>query len=364
MSASKGDPKVVAKGSTSFTRHNTVPFAGLSVARTAQRSKRNTLVGRSRPNGQPGANEVYEPAHRLRANNVPEPATVVARRARRGSMAERAKGQCSSMSPSLDDVEYFVQKSTRSASGDEVSLMNQNQVLNILRQLYHDVVVPLCNKFGLRDEKCDRFRLFEKKCQVRRPGVAQRFSHVVRRYSIQGMRKDKSSVVTIRLRVRVHPTEGDPQREFLSIGTQIAVLIHELCHLKFMTHCKNFMFLLRDMFQEATRLGVFKPGEMTNQIPSAAPWENEIVRTGGGVDTQTLLTLFREHCAEAGAPVAKKQSKSNKRTKAFAVQSKSRSLNAPRQSCNAAVKRCTNNAKLTRSDVKDTLGENSGKCVW
>jgi hypothetical protein len=70
-----------------------------------------------------------------------------------------------------------------------------------------------------------------------------------------------------------------------------------------MNHGKDFMFFLRDIFAQAVKLGMFDP-TMDNEIPSPWPWEQEIYRTGGEVDDETLLRLFKEHKAAQKAKQA------------------------------------------------------------
>jgi len=53
---------------------------------------------------------------------------------------------------------------------------------------------------------------------------------------------------TIQLRVRVHPSKGDPRNQFMSKGTLMAILIHEIAHLKHMNHGKDFMNFLKTLY--------------------------------------------------------------------------------------------------------------------
>merc|ERR1740130_722707 len=64
-----------------------------------------------------------------------------------------------------------------------------------------------------------------------------------------------------------------------------------------MNHGKDFMLFLRDVYAQATKIGAFNPAEVTNEIPSPWPWENEIFRRGGDVGNEELLAMFLEHKA-------------------------------------------------------------------
>lgn len=178
--------------------------------------------------------------------------------------------------------------------GQEIPLANRNQVAAILHELHVQVAFPLCTHFGLRYDF-----LFEQHCQENKAGIARRESQVVRTRSPSGsvVTQEVRCSVAIRLRIRKHPSKGNPQTDFLSEGSRLAVLLHELCHLRHMDHNTGFMLLLRDMYAEATRRCIFRPSEMVNEVPSSWRWEQEIFRTGGQVDREDLLKMFAEHAA-------------------------------------------------------------------
>ncbi|CAK8995704.1 unnamed protein product, partial [Durusdinium trenchii] len=171
-----------------------------------------------------------------------------------------------------------------------VALKNRDKVVQTLHELNSKVALPICRHFGLR------YNFFsEHHPQAKKAGVTCKEPLILRKQGPDGTEiQETRYLVTIRLRLRLHPTKGDPQSDFLSHGTQIAVLLHELCHLKHMNHGKDFMLFLRDIFAFAQKLGVFEAGE-SNEIPSPWPWENVIFQRAGNVSDDELLQLFAEH---------------------------------------------------------------------
>ncbi|CAJ1395928.1 unnamed protein product [Effrenium voratum] len=187
---------------------------------------------------------------------------------------------------------YFSFSSMRGPEGQKVSLQNRDKVVKTLHELNSKVAVPICRHFGLR------FNFFsEHHPQAKKAGVTCKEPLILRKQGPDGTEVQETRyLVTIRLRLRLHPTKGDPQTDFISHGTQIAVLLHELCHLKHMNHGKDFMLFLRDIFAFACKSGVFEKGEV-NEIPSPWPWENAIFQRAGDVSDEELLRLFAEHRA-------------------------------------------------------------------
>lgn len=195
---------------------------------------------------------------------------------------------------------YFTFSSMRTENGEKVALKNRDKIVNMLHELNSKVALPICRHFGLR------YNFFsEHHCQAKKAGVTCKEPLILRKKGPDGEEiQETRHLVTIRLRLRVHPTKGDPQKDFISRGTQLAILLHELCHLKHMNHGKEFMLSLREIFAYAKELGVFNPSELSNEIPSPWPWENAIFQSAGDISVEELLRIFAEHKAAQRAKEA------------------------------------------------------------
>lgn len=187
-------------------------------------------------------------------------------------------------------VPHYTHRYMRDAQGKPVRLKNRDKVLHMLRELHNCVALPICQHFGLRYES-----LSEQHCQEKKAGVTVK-TPLVRKSSIdvEGTHEIQY-LLEIRLRIRVHPSSGDPQSLFIARGTQLAVLLHELCHLKHMNHGTEFMLLLRQVYAIAAALGVFSPRGLVNEIPSPWAWENRIFETAGHILHGELVDLFNMH---------------------------------------------------------------------
>lgn len=175
-----------------------------------------------------------------------------------------------------------------SPEGDEIPLESCQKVEDLLQHLHCSVANPLCHHFRLRYDF-----LLEQHCQERKAGVARRSPKVVN--------GEERYLTTVRLRLRKHPVKGDPQKEFIGRGAMMAVLLHELAHLRYMNHGQEFMLLLREIFAEAKQRGIFDP-ELVNELPSCRPWENLIYQTGGEIDVETLMKVFEPDSSSCATP--------------------------------------------------------------
>merc|ERR1719326_2388362 len=101
----------------------------------------------------------------------------------------------------------------KDAEGRKIVLKNRDKVVTTLHELNTKVAIPVCRHFGLR------FNFFsEHHCQAKKAGVTFKEPLILRKKTEDGEIEEKRSLVTIRLRLKMHPTKGDPQTDFISRG--------------------------------------------------------------------------------------------------------------------------------------------------
>jgi predicted metal-dependent hydrolase len=160
---------------------------------------------------------------------------------------------------------------------EAVNQVNKYAVTRIIRELERSIAYPVSSHFKLRYSS-----LQEQSKDERKAGVT------IRRTLRSCSFRKTEYVFSMRIRIRsIHA----PERDMLSHGTHVAILLHELAHLKHMNHGPEFAIFLRDIYKFArVKLGSFKH-ELRNEIPSPWAWERAIWESKGDISNQELLKL-------------------------------------------------------------------------
>lgn len=156
------------------------------------------------------------------------------------------------------------------ANGVEIPLLHRDKVTRVLRQL-DTALRPIVTHF-----------------KVRYTVLAE--SHPQDKLAAFTLEVEKLYCVRVRVR---NPACPNDVKKFYARKTLFALLFHELAHVRYMHHGRDFMLLLRDIYRYAAFIGIFQPGE-TNQIPSCRRWETRIYETAGSISDTELAALTEE----------------------------------------------------------------------
>ena len=160
--------------------------------------------------------------------------------------------------------------------GQWIPLLYRDKVTEILVKL-DKIIQPIMKKFKLL------YASLSENHPIR--GKAAVTSRVPLRFF-----DSKTFTHLIQIRIR-NPSFPNDFKKFYNKSTLLAVLFHELAHIKFMDHGKKFMIFLRDVFAYANSLNVFKK-DMDHQLPSCRDWENLIFNRKGRVSDKELINMY------------------------------------------------------------------------
>ena len=156
------------------------------------------------------------------------------------------------------------------SKGIEIPLLHRDKVTRVLRQL-DTALRPIVARF-----------------KVRYTVLAENHPHE----KLAAFTLEVEKLYCIRVRVRNSACPNDVKKLYRR-ETLLALLFHELAHVRYMHHGKDFMLLLRDIYRYAAEIGTFQLGQ-SNQIPSCRGWENRIYETAGAVSDSEIVSLIED----------------------------------------------------------------------
>lgn len=156
------------------------------------------------------------------------------------------------------------------SKGLEIPLLHRDKVTRVLRQL-DTALRPIVTRF-----------------KVRYTVLAENHPHE----KLAAFTLEVDKLYCIRVRIRSPACPNDIKKIY-RWETLLALLFHELAHVRYMHHGTDFRLLLRDIYRYAAEIGTFQVGQ-SNQIPSCRGWENRCFETAGAVSDREIASLVEE----------------------------------------------------------------------
>lgn len=169
----------------------------------------------------------------------------------------------------------------KNQSGEWIPLLHRDKVEKILKEI-DESIKPILK----------RFNIFYAALSENHPTRGK--AAITFRVPVKFIGKDneivKQKAHHIQLRVRNKQFPNDLARLY-NRSTLLAVMFHELAHIRHMDHGPDFMLFLRQIYYYARKLSIFPKGE-EHQLPSCRSWEKRIFETRGKVTEEELMSLY------------------------------------------------------------------------
>ena len=163
----------------------------------------------------------------------------------------------------------------KNKEGEVVPLLHRDKVTKIL-VILDKIVQPILNKYNIIYSS-----LSENHPLSRKPAVTHRIP----------LKFITPTMFAHMIQIRVRNQQGpNDYRKFYNRATLLAMLFHELAHIRFMNHGKEFMFFLRDIYQYAHFINII-PAE-DHQLPSFRKWEKAIFHARGNISNSKLIEIY------------------------------------------------------------------------
>ncbi|KAL4426192.1 hypothetical protein ABPG74_002957 [Tetrahymena malaccensis] len=221
----------------------------------------------------------------LKAEEKPSRKPLNAEESREKYMNLVRKGVIQIKLPSSYPPMFHTWETYKDSNSKDVSLLYRKNIAQHLTYL-HESVKPIAREFELY------YSLFT---EGHPSIIGHAFTKKIKVLISSPLEKQKEYLTTYHVYIKLRdPNKPNDSKLFLNKTTSMAIMLHELAHLRCYDHSFNFALLLRDIYKSAIKLNLFPNQSEEHMIPSRRSWERVLFEKKGNMTDEELKIVYDE----------------------------------------------------------------------
>ncbi|KAL4493017.1 hypothetical protein ABPG72_020796 [Tetrahymena utriculariae] len=224
-------------------------------------------------------------SQQLKAEEKPQRKPLNAEESREKYMSLVRKGVIQIKLPSSYPPMFHTWETYKDSNLKDVSLLYRKNIAQQLAYL-HESVKPIAREFELY------YSLFT---EGHPSIIGHAFTKKIKILISSPLEKQKEYLTTYHVYIKLRdPNKPNDSKLFLNKTTSMAIMLHELAHLRCYDHSFNFALLLRDIYKSAIKLNLFPNQSEEHMIPSRRSWERVLFQRKGNMTDEELKVVYDE----------------------------------------------------------------------